>query len=79
MGLGERCVRFAWTTLEQVDPQGTLTNSVIKVVLTGGAYLPWRTREEHMKSPHSATVGIANSDIVVAELNPPSKEAVNGN
>jgi Domain of unknown function (DUF4062) len=61
-------IRFAGWVLERIDPLRRLTDVVVLAQISGGGYMPWRTRAEHAASPTAATMG--RGDDVVATLTP---------
>lgn len=60
-----RALRFAGWVLDEVDPVGRVSDVVPLVALTGGGYLPWRTRAEHAASPQSGQMGSGGEDVRV--------------
>lgn len=66
-----RALEFAGSVLDHVDPVNRTSHFAARVLLTGAGHLPWRTRDEQARSPHSATMSIYPHDRLEAHLTPP--------
>ncbi len=58
-------IRFSGWLLDRIDPLRRLTDVVVVAHLSGSGYMAWRTRAEHMASPHSATMGGGGDETTV--------------
>jgi hypothetical protein len=67
-----RAVRFCGWLLDRVDPLHRLTDVAVVARLSGGGYLPWRTRAEDAASPSAATMGQGGDETTVT-LTPPRR------
>ena len=66
-------LRFAGRVLDHVDPHQRISHVAIVTAVLGAGFMPWRTREEQARSPHSATIGLQHRDRVEATLSPPTR------
>jgi Domain of unknown function (DUF4062) len=66
-----RAVRLTAWALDRVDPVRRLSHVAPTVALLSAAYLGWRTKEEHARSPNSVQMPMNVGDRVVVELTPP--------
>lgn len=64
-------IRFCGRVLDHVDPAQRISHVVPVATLRGAGYLPWRTREEHERSPNQATMGFGSAEHVFVVLSPP--------
>jgi hypothetical protein len=62
----------AWV-LDRVDNLHRLSTVLPVVALTDAAYLPWRTRDEHNRSPSRATMPMRVGNTEVVTLSPASR------
>ena len=67
-----RALRFAHVVIGRIDPTHRVSEVVLAAALQGIGYMPWRTRDEHARSPNSMTMRGTHEDVVV-ELAPPSR------
>jgi hypothetical protein len=68
-----RALRLSAWVLERIDPVRRLTHVAPTVALLSGAYLGWRTLEEHAASPNSIQMSSRATDRVVVGLTPVSR------
>lgn len=67
-----RALRFGARLLAHVDHAQRLSHVAPVAALLGAGYRPWRTREEHQRSPNAASMGSGSADPAVATLSPPT-------
>ncbi|MGH8936130.1 MAG: hypothetical protein ACRDXD_07700 [Acidimicrobiia bacterium] len=65
-----RALRLAGKVLDRIDPVRRLSHVAPVVAVVGGAYLGWRTREEHARNPQSVEMPMGLGDQVVRHLAP---------
>jgi len=65
-----RSFRLTALTLDRVDPVRRLSHVAPVVALLSAAYVGWRTREEHARSPQSIEIPMNVGDRLVVELTP---------
>ena len=61
----------AWA-LDRIDPVLRLSHVASAVAILSGAYLGWRTREEHAANPNTVTMPMNVGDRLVVTLTPPA-------
>lgn len=61
----QRGLRFTGWLLDHIDGAKRLSDIVIVVGLFGAGWIPWRTAAEHRASPHQATMGKGNDQIII--------------
>lgn len=66
-----RVLEFGGSVLDHIDPANRTSRFAVRVRLTGAGHLPWRTRDEQARSPHSATMSIYPHDRLEVHLTPP--------
>lgn len=66
-----RVLEFGGSVLDHIDPANRTSHFAVRVRLTGAGHLPWRTRDEQRRSPHSATMSIYPHDRLEVHLTPP--------
>ena len=66
-----RVLEFGGMVLDHIDPANRTSHFAVRVLLSGVGHLPWRTRDEQARSPHSATMSIYPHDRLEAHLTPP--------
>lgn len=72
--IGDRIARvlgFGGSVLDHIDPANRTSHFAVRVRLTGAGHLPWRTRDEQRRSPHSATMSSYPHDRLEVQLTPP--------
>ena len=65
-----RALGLIGAVLDRIDPVRRLAHVVPVVAVVGGAYVGWRTREEHSRSPQSVQMHSGMGDSVVRRLAP---------
>lgn len=71
--IGERLVRalrLSARVLDQIDPIQRMSHVAPVAALHNAGHRPWRTREEHDRSPNSATMGFRSADSAIVVLSP---------
>lgn len=66
-----RVLEFAGSVLDQIDSANRTSHFAVRVLLSGAGHLPWRTRDEQARSPHSAEMSIQPHDRLEVHLTPP--------
>ena len=66
-----KVLEFGGSLLDHIDPANRTSRFAVRVRLTGAAHLPWRTRDEQARIPHSATMSIDPHDRLEVHLTPP--------
>ncbi len=66
-----RVLEFAGSVLDQIDSANRTSHFAVRVLLSGAGHLPWRTRDEQTRSPHSAEMRIQPHDRLEVHLTPP--------
>ena len=66
-------LRLAGRILDHVDPQHRISSVAVAAGALGAGFMPWRTRDEHDRSPQSATMSIHGHDRAEALLSPPTR------
>ncbi len=69
-----RALEFIGKVLDHVDPQRRLSQVAVTAALLEAGYLPWRTREEQVKSPGTSSLGLGVPARVLVQLTPPVKK-----
>lgn len=65
-----RALRLAGNVLNRIDSVRRLSHVAPVVSVVGGAYLGWRTRQEHARSPQSVEMAMGVGEQVVKQLAP---------
>jgi hypothetical protein len=68
--LSDAFALVAWA-LDRIDPVMRLSHVAPAVAILSGAYLGWRTREEHAASPNTVAMPMNVGDRLVVTLTPP--------
>lgn len=63
-------LRFSSMILDQIDSVRRLSHVALAVEITDASHQAWRTRAEHLQSPHSISVGMYQG-AATAHLSPP--------
>lgn len=66
-----RVLEFGGSVLDHIDRANRTSHFAVRALLTGAGHLPWRTRDEQARSPHSASMSIYSHDRLEAHLTPP--------
>ena len=65
-----RILEFAGSVLDEIDPANRTSHFAVRVLLSGAGHLPWRTRDEQARNPHSAVMNIHPHDRLEVHLTP---------
>ena len=66
----EKCLRFGTEILSHVDASNRLSHCSVAVAVRNAQYHPWRTREEHSRSPNSGSMPY-HLKLELVNLSPP--------
>lgn len=66
-----RMLRFSARVLDHIDGAQRLTHVAVVVGMRGAGHMPWRTREEQLRSPNAATMSMRSNEHVAVSLSPP--------